>query len=150
MDALIRHRMRKTKKAWNHAASFRSEDGSTTLEFAVAAPVVLLLIIGSMVAMLGLLVFGNATYATGLGARYASLHGAASNGSATSQTVAAEVQSHLWLGRQTAQITTAWSAGNVPGSSVTVNATLVLPLAVPFTSVNQLTVSASSMRVITR
>lgn len=126
-----------------------SEAGSTTLEFAIAVPVVVLLAFGSMVAMLGLMAYGNATYATSIAARYAALHSSMSDAPATSDAITSQVQSHLWLNSQQSQVAASWSAGNVPGSSVRVTTALTVPLAIPLTGVTQLTITASSLRVIT-
>jgi Flp pilus assembly protein TadG len=126
------------------------ESGSITIEFAIMIPVVLMLIVGSMVVMLGLLAFANATYATALAARFASVHGYTSDTPATSQAIAAQVQAHLWIGGPSAQTTTSWTAGNIPGSSVTVATALTVPLGIPFTGLSQLTLSASSVRTVMR
>ena len=150
MDTVMAEQRRALMRNLFQGALLRSEAGSTTLEFAVAIPVVVLLVIGSMVTMIGLLAYGNAEYATDLAARYAALHGSTSDLPATSQSITAEVQSHLWLGGQSAEVTTSWASDNLPGSAVTVSTVLTVPLAIPFTSVNQLTIAASANRVITR
>lgn len=150
MDTLMRHQRDALLQHIAEATLLRSESGSTTIEFAVVIPVILLLLIGSMVAMLGLLAFGNATYATGVAARYATLHSNQSDAPATTDTIAAEALTHLWIAGQHAQINTTWSAGNLPGSSVNVKTVLSLPLGVPFTNVHQITVTTSAVRVVLR
>lgn len=140
----------RVRRANNGGRFLRSEAGSTTLEFAIAVPVVLLLIFGSMGIMVGLMVYGNAMYASGIAARYAAIHGATSDAPANLQEVTSQVQARLWLNSQQSQTTTSWSAGNVPGSSVRVTTTVTVPLGIPFANVDQLSIRASAVRVITR
>ncbi len=147
----VAHDMRtRWVRAILNGSLIRSEAGSTTLEFAIAMPIVILLVIGTMVVMLGLLAFGNAVYATELAARYAALHSSTADAPATPQSITAEVQNRLWIGAQTSEVSATWSAGDVPGGSVTVVTAIALPIAIPFTDVHQLTVTASAVRVITR
>ena len=150
MDAVVPAPPCSSFRSKDNASFLRSESGSTPLEFALAVPVMPLFVTGSMIAMLGLLSFGNVVYATGLGARYASLHSSASDMPATRDMVSSEVKSRLWIGGAGAQITTVWTASNLPGSSVTVTTALTLPLAVPFENAHQLTITASAVRVVTR
>jgi hypothetical protein len=140
----------KSSRAIDVGTLLCSEEGSTTIEFAMAIPVVVLLIAGSMIAMLGLLVCCNLAYATGCAARYAALHGEMSSAPASAGMVAAQVRSRLWVGEEETRVITIWSAGNVPGSLVRVRAVLKLPLAMPLTDGHEVTFAASSVRVVTR
>ena len=150
MDALTPRRILTSRTCNKAQALLRSEAGSTTLEFALIIPVVLLLLFGSMSIMIGLLTYGNALYATGIAARYASVHGTNSDAPADAASVAAQVRTHLWLNSQGADVTSTWIGGNTPGSFITVDASTTVPLTLPFSDIHQLTIRASAARVITR
>ena len=150
MDALTRSLRASRFQNLVQKELFRSEAGSTTLEFAVAVPVVVLLVFGSIAIMLGLLSFANANYATGFRALYAGLHSSTSDAPASRESIADQVRSHLWLSIEDPEVTTAWSAGNTPGSQVTVTTAIALPLSIPLTTVRQLTITTSAVRVVTR
>ena len=150
MDALIPSLRSAVIRKLPGGGLLRSEAGSTTLEFAVAIPVVVLLVFGSMAVMLGLRCLGDANYATGIAARYAALHSETSDTPASSQTIAEEVRSHLWLSSQSADITANWSNGNTPGSQVIVTTTITTHFAIPLTNVHSLTISVSAIRAVTR
>ncbi len=128
---------------------WRDEGGSTLIEFAFALPVFLLVLFGAFSSFLALFFFCNASYASRVGARYASLHSASAPIVANDASVQNVVTPLLWTGSLTTPIVeAAWQPSNAIGSTVTVTVTMDLPFSIPFTSVRQIPVSSTSQRVI--
>ena len=125
------------------------EEGSTLIEFAFAIPVFLLVLFGAFHSFMALFFFCNASYASRVGARYASLHSISAPVAATPASVQNVVTPLLWTGfLTTPAVNAVWQPSNAIGSTVTVTVTMNLPLPIPFTSIQQIPVSSTAQRVI--
>lgn len=127
------------------------QDGAALLELALMMPVFLLVVFGILQVALTLFAFCNLSYASHVGARYASLHGGTSSTPATSASVAAMMKPYLWsTGGKVAPVETTWRPSNSPGSTVQVEVQEELPLAIPFSTTTGFTVHSTVVRVIVR
>ncbi len=133
----------------SHANLFRDENGSTLIEFALVIPIFLLVLFGAFYSFMGLFFYCNASYASRVGARYASLHSATAPVVATSSSVQTAITPLLWTGALTTPtVNTVWQPSNSIGGTVTVTVTMSLPLPIPFTSIQSIPVSSAAQRAI--
>ena len=117
-------------------------EGQGTAEFAMLAPVAMLILFCVVQAGMMLYAYSFVSYAARLGARYAGVHGSLSSSPFTSGTVTSYVQG-ISSGLNTAQLsaTATSSPNNSPGSTAQVTVTYHFQPIRPF---SQTTISLSS------
>ena len=97
------------------------QDAATAVEFAIAVPVFLLLVLGIFDMGRMMWVQNTITHAAQKGARYAVVRGSESDTPTSETDVAAEVRSHIiGLEASVATVSVNWIPDNQPGSSVIV------------------------------
>ena len=127
------------------------------IETAIALPTFMLLLLGIFLFAMALVCYCSATYASRVGARYASLHSALSRSPASASDVSTLVSSQLFMpGATSTSVTVSYSnaAGgsspaNLVGSQVIVLVTWNQALQLPGYS-NVLALRSQAYRVITR
>ena len=95
--------------------------GGAAIEMAVVLPVFFILLFGLFSFAIILFGYGNATYASRAGSRFASLHSATSLSPCTASSVQSFVMPFLWAAPSGGvTVATTWSPSNTVGSTVNV------------------------------
>jgi Flp pilus assembly protein TadG len=125
---------------------WKSEDGAGLVEFAIAAPVFMLVLYA--IIELGLAVWQKNSVASDVreGARYAVVRGTTSGRTATAESIASYVKTRTSLDTAAVRVYTTWSPNKRPGSVVTVSVAHNVLRRGPFIPAH--TDSASSQMVI--
>lgn len=125
---------------------WKSEAGTGLVEFAIAAPVFMIILFG--IFELGLAAWQKNSVASDVreGARYAVVRGTASGRTATAESVSEYVKTRTSLDTAAFRVYTTWSPNKRPGSVVTVSVAHNVPRRGPFIPAH--TDSASSQMVI--
>ena len=139
----------------------RGEHGTALLETALSATLLLGMIFGVMAGGFMLYTYHFLSYATRVGARYASVRGSACDGSngmpdcpsVTSAQVQTYVRGLRQLGINPTQltVTTTWPKGtNNPGDTVQVTAQYPFPLSVPFVTTKSVSLQSTAQMLISQ
>jgi Flp pilus assembly protein TadG len=127
------------------------ERGGAALEMALVLPVFFIFLFGLMSFAIVLFGYGNATFASRAGARFASLHSSTSLSPCTAASVQSFVTPFLWAAPTSGTtITTVWNPTNTVGSTVKVSVSIVYPIGVSVLSGGNVTVASSAQRVVAR
>ncbi|MGH9901941.1 MAG: TadE/TadG family type IV pilus assembly protein [Pyrinomonadaceae bacterium] len=117
--------------------SLRDERGAYFAEFAIVAPVLLLLMFGVMEFGRAVWAYSSVAHAAREGVRYAIVRGGESGRAATANDVQTYARSRAGLNAM--QVSTTWTPDNAPGSVVQVTAQYDFQSTVPFIPPMQLT-----------
>jgi Flp pilus assembly protein TadG len=132
-------------------ALLRSQAGSTVIETAVVLPLTVGLLFAVLNFSIALFGYCNATYSARAATRYASLHSAASLIPATTASIQALVQPYLvGVPPSNSHIAIAYSGGNNPGQTVKITVSIQYSAHIPFSSIQNLAISSTAQRTITR
>jgi Flp pilus assembly protein TadG len=127
------------------------DSGQAMVEMAVVLPILFLLLFGTFEFSIVLFGYGNAAYASRVGARYASLHSSTSLAPSSSSVISSLVQPYLWAAPSgAATVATKWSPSNTIGSTVSVSVKIVYPIGMPLIALSQITVGSTAQRTILR
>ena len=128
---------------------FEEDQGSETVEFALALPILVMISFGAFELLLFLSCFVGATYGSKAAVRYGSTHGASSLSPCTSATLTSIVKSYI-VGLPGGQITVtpSWVPSNAVGGALTVQVTMTYATGIPFTAMKSLSASTTATGVI--
>ncbi len=126
--------------------SRRHQRGASTVEAALVIILYFSILFGILCASMLVFAWNNAVFAAAKAARYAAVHGSSSANPCT----AAQLQSlvNAVAGLQNATVTTTWVPDNSAGSTVTVNVSVQVGVAVPLISTKTIAVAGYSRMVI--
>ena len=125
----------------------RDAVGAAALEFALAAPVIVLLGFGALEFGRATLAYHEVVAASAAGARYAMVHGSSSASPATAATVATAAKAGLvTLSTASVTVSASWNPGKAPGDTVTV--TVSYPFRFDISSLPSVTISSTMTVVI--
>ena len=125
----------------------RDAVGAAALEFALAAPVIVLLGFGALEFGRATLAYHEVVAASAAGARYAMVHGSQSASPATTASVATAAKAGLvTVSAASVTVSASWSPGNAPGDTVTV--TVSYPFRFDIGSLPSVTISSTMTVVI--
>jgi Flp pilus assembly protein TadG len=129
----------------------RNHSGQAVIELAVALPAFFLLLFGLFNFAIVLYGYGNATFASRLGARFASLHSSSSTAPCSSASITSLVTPYLFtVAQDQVTVATNWPSGNTVGNPVTVSISVVYPIGIPYFSLSQITIGSTAQRTIMR
>jgi Flp pilus assembly protein TadG len=121
------------------------QQGSMVVETAVVLPVFFLLLFGLFSFSLVLFNYSNATYAARAAARYASLHSNTSLAPCSTSCVQSYATLFLFAAPAVGTtVNTIYGSLNTVGGTVKVSVTIAYPVAIPFSSLTQITVGSSA------
>ena len=125
--------------------------GGAAIEMAIVLPVFFVLLLGLFSFAIILFGYGNATYGSRAGARFASLHSTASLTPCTAASVQNFVMPFLWAAPSGGvNVATVWNPSNVVGGTVNVTVTIVYPIGVSVLSAGHVTVASAAQRIVAR
>jgi Flp pilus assembly protein TadG len=125
------------------------QQGSSTVEFALALPLYLALIFGCAKLSLAFFTFCNTIHACQVAVRYAIVHGAVAFGPCTNADLTNIVTPLIWgAPANSVSVNANWSPDAVTGSTVTVNISVQYPFHIPFSSIRTLPIGASAQGTI--
>ena len=129
----------------------RDDRGGAALEMALVLPVFFVLLFGLFSFAIILFGYGNATYASRAGARFASLHSTTSLSPCTTTSVQNFVMPFLWAAPSGGVVVaTAWNPGNTVGSTVNVSISIIYPIGMSVLSAGHVTVASGAQRIVAR
>ena len=130
-------------------ALLEEELASNLIETALVLPLYFLLVFGLMSFAIILFAYGNASYASRLGARFASTHSSTSLLPCTASSIQNLVAPYLWgAPAGTPAATVLWSPSNTIGSTVTITVKMTYTTGMPYTSFKGVVVTAAAQQVI--
>ena len=125
------------------------DQGSETVEFALALPILMMISFAAFELILFLSCFVGATYGSKAAVRYGSTHGSASIIPCTAATLTNIVKSFM-VGLPGGQVTVnpTWTPNNSVGNLITVQVTMTYSTGIPFTSLHAISASTTATGVI--
>jgi Flp pilus assembly protein TadG len=127
----------------------RSERGASSVEFALAFPILFLLTIGFIDFSRAIWGYNTLAYAAREGVRYAAVRGSKNPEPATEETIAEVVKdSAIGIAPSALEVSAVWTPNNDPGSVVQVTATHEFVFMTPGIGKKTITMNTSSRMVI--